>query len=115
MATTKKRKVDFKSLAKTEVKKKLITLFKEEGFSVDDCAIVSLEGFSKDTIIVRGVVAPGLSDDTVDVQIKLITPNAKAGNHYLISEEEEEKVATTITTTVEDLGEEVKDNEEQGA
>lgn len=84
MAKTKK--VDVKAIAKEQVKARLLELFK-------DCEIVNMaetqvEGFTKDTLIIRNTEVSGV-DGGIDVQIKLITPSAKVGNHYNIEEEDE--------------------------
>lgn len=83
MAKTKK--VDVKAIAKEQIKARLLEVFK-------DCEIVNMaetqvEGFTKDTLIIRNTEVDGV-DGGIDVQIKLITPSAKVGNHYNIEEEE---------------------------
>lgn len=85
MAKTKK--VDVKAVAKEQVKASLLELFKD--YEVVDCKETPIEGFTKDTLIIRSTKVEGV-DDGIDVQIKLITPSAKTGNHYNIEEEDEQ-------------------------
>lgn len=86
MAKTSK-KIDWKGKAKELVKERI----KE---ALGDCDIVDMKeanifGYTKDTLIIRNVlVKDGI--DTIDVQVKLITPSAIVGNHYDLSEEESE-------------------------
>lgn len=82
-----KKKVDVKAIAKEQVKAMVKELFKD--YEVVDCKETPLDGFTKDTLIIRSTEVEGV-DGGIDVQIKLITPSAKTGNHYNIEEEEEE-------------------------
>lgn len=82
----KAKKVDVKAIAKEQVKASVLDLFKD--YEVVDCKETPIEGFTKDTLIVRSVEVEGV-DGGIDVQIKLITPSAKTGNHYNIEEEDE--------------------------
>lgn len=84
MAKTKK--VDVKAIAKEQVKASLLELFKD--YEVVDCKKTPIEGFTKDTLIIRNIEVDGV-DGGIDVQVKLITPSAKTGNHYNIEEEDE--------------------------
>ena len=81
MAKTKK--VDVKAIAKEQVKASLLELFSD--YDIVDCKETPIEGFTKDTLIIRNTKVDG----GIDVQIKLITPSAKTGNHYNIEEEDE--------------------------
>lgn len=81
-----KKKVDVKAIAKEQVKAMVKELFKD--YEVVDCKETPLDGFTKDTLIIRSTDVEGV-DGGIDVQIKLITPSAKTGNHYNIEEEEE--------------------------
>lgn len=81
-----KKKVDVKAIAKEQVKAMVKELFKD--YEVVDCKETPLDGFTKDTLIIRSTEVEGV-DGGIDVQIKLITPSAKTGNHYNIEEEEE--------------------------
>lgn len=81
-----KKKVDVKAIAKEQVKTMVKELFKD--YEVVDCKETPLDGFTKDTLIIRSTEVEGV-DGGIDVQIKLITPSAKTGNHYNIEEEEE--------------------------
>ena len=84
MAKTKK--VDVKAIAKEQVKVSLLELFGD--YEIVDCKKTPIEGFTKDTLIIRNTKVEGV-EDGIDVQIKLITPSAKTGNHYNIEEEDE--------------------------
>ena len=84
MAKTKK--VDVKAIAKEQDKARLLELFSD--YDIVDCKKTPIEGFTKDTIIIRNTKVDGV-EDGIDVQIKLITPSAKTGNHYNIEEEDE--------------------------
>lgn len=84
MAKTKR--VDVKAIAKEQVKASLLELFSD--CDIVDCKKTPIEGFTKDTIIIRNTEVDGV-DGGIDVQIKLITPSAKTGNHYNIEEEDE--------------------------
>lgn len=84
MAKTKK--VDVKAIVKDKVKVSLLELFKD--YEVVDCKKTPIEGFTKDTLIIRNIEVDGV-DGGIDVQVKLITPSAKTGNHYNIEEEDE--------------------------
>ena len=84
MAKTKK--VDVKAIAKEQVKASLLKLFSD--YDIVDCKKTPIEGFTKDTLIIRNTRVEGV-DGGIDVQIKLITPSAKTGNHYNIEEEDE--------------------------
>ena len=84
MAKTKK--VDVKAIAKEHVKASLLELFSD--YDIVDCKETPIEGFTKDTLIIRNTKVDGV-DGGIDVQIKLITPSAKTGNHYNIEEEDE--------------------------
>lgn len=85
MAKTKK--VDVKAIVKDKVKVSLLELFKD--YEVVDCKKTPIEGFTKDTLIIRNIEVDGV-DGGIDVQVKLITPSAKTGNHYNIEEEDEQ-------------------------
>lgn len=85
MAKTKK--VDVKAVAKEQVKASLLELFKD--YEVVDCKETPIEGFTKDTLIIRSTKVDGV-EGGIDVQVKLITPSAKTGNHYNIEEEDEQ-------------------------
>ena len=85
MAKTKK--VDVKAIAKEQVKASLLELFSD--YEIVDCKETPIEGFTKDTLIIRNTKVEGV-DGGIDVQIKLITPSAKTGNHYNIEEEDEQ-------------------------
>lgn len=85
MAKTKK--VDVKAIAKEQVKASLLELFGD--YDIVDCKETPIEGFTKDTLIIRNTKVDGV-DGGIDVQIKLITPSAKTGNHYNIEEEDEQ-------------------------
>lgn len=85
MAKTKK--VDVKAIAKEQVKASLLELFND--YEIVDCKETPIEGFTKDTLIIRNTKVDGV-DGGIDVQIKLITPSAKTGNHYNIEEEDEQ-------------------------
>ena len=84
MAKTKK--VDVKAIAKEQVKASLLELFND--YEIVDCKKTPIEGFTKDTLIICNTKVEGV-EDGIDVQIKLITPSAKTGNHYNIEEEDE--------------------------
>ena len=84
MAKTKK--VDVKAIAKEQVKASLLELFGD--YDIVDCKETPIEGFTKDTLIIRNTKVDGV-EGGIDVQIKLITPSAKTGNHYNIEEEDE--------------------------
>lgn len=84
MAKTKK--VDVKAIAKEQVKASLLELFGD--YEIVDCKETQIEGFTKDTLIIRNTKVDGV-EGGIDVQIKLITPSAKTGNHYNIEEEDE--------------------------
>ena len=75
------KKVDMKALAKAEVKKQISALF--TNCEVIDMAETPFDGFTKDTLIIRS-----FGEDEIDVQIKLITPSAKTGNHYNLDSED---------------------------
>ena len=84
MAKTKK--VDVKAIAKEQVKANLLELFSD--YEIVDCKETPIEGFTKDTLIIRSTKVDGV-EGGIDVQVKLITPSAKTGNHYNIEEEDE--------------------------
>lgn len=84
MAKTKK--VDVKAIAKEQVKASLLELFGD--YEIVDCKETPIEGFTKDTLIIRNTKVDGV-EGGIDVQVKLITPSAKTGNHYNIEEEDE--------------------------
>lgn len=75
------KKVDVKALAKAEVKKQISALF--SNCEIIDMAKTPFEGFTKDTLIIRG-----FGENEIDVQVKLITPSAKTGNHYNLDSED---------------------------
>lgn len=79
MAKTKK--VDVKAIAKEQVKASLLELFND--YEIVDCKETPIEGFTKDTLIIRS-----FGENEIDVQVKLITPSAKTGNHYLLDSED---------------------------
>ena len=81
-----KKKVDVKAIPKEQVKAMVKELFKD--YEVVDCKETPLDGSTKDTLIIRSTEVEGV-DGGIDVQIKLITPSGKTGNHYNIEEEEE--------------------------
>ena len=84
MAKTSK-KVDYKGMAKSIVKERIKEAF--HGCDIVDMKEANISGYTKDTLIIRNVlVKDGV--DTIDVQVKLITPSAVVGNHYDLSEEE---------------------------
>lgn len=88
MAKTSKRKVDYKGKAKDKVKELVKNAFPD--YEIIDMKEANISGYTKDTLILRNVEVDG-SVDTIDVQIKLITPSATVGNHYQLEEEEEEE------------------------
>lgn len=71
------KKFDAKAMAKAQVKEALMKLFSE--YEIVDMAEAQLEGFTKDTLIIRNINVDGTE---IDVQVKMITPSAKTGNHY---------------------------------
>lgn len=75
------KKVDVKAMAKAEVKKQISALF--GNYEIIDMAETPFEGFTKDTLIIRS-----FGENKVDVQVKLITPSAKTGNHYNLDSED---------------------------
>lgn len=75
------KKVDVKAMAKAEVKKQISALF--ANCEIIDMAETPFEGFTKDTLIIRS-----FGENKIDVQVKLITPSAKTGNHYLLDSED---------------------------
>lgn len=75
------KKVDVKALAKAEVKKQISELF--ASCEIVDMAETPCEGFTKDTLIIRS-----FGENKIDVQVKLITPSAKTGNHYQLDSED---------------------------
>lgn len=75
------KKVDVKAMAKAEVKKQISALF--GNCEIIDMAKTSFEGFTKDTLIIRS-----FGENKIDVQVKLITPSAKTGNHYNLDSED---------------------------
>lgn len=75
------KKVDVKAVAKAEVKKQISALF--ANCEIIDMAETPFEGFTKDTLIIRS-----FGENKIDVQVKLITPSAKTGNHYLLDSED---------------------------
>ena len=75
------KKVDMKALAKAEVKKQITALF--SNCEIIDMAETPFEGFTKDTLIIRS-----FGENKIDVQVKLITPSAKTGNHYNLDSED---------------------------
>lgn len=81
-----KRKTDFKGVMKKQVKEKLKEFFKD--YEITDLEKVCWEGYTKDTIIVRNIEVEG-APEPIDVQIKLIAPSVKNGNHYPSEEEGE--------------------------
>lgn len=83
----KTRKVDLKAVAKSAIKEKLTNEFFKD-YEVVDCA--GLERFTKDTIIVRNL-CEDIIKGGVDMQVKLIVPTNKIGNHYVLDDDEEEE------------------------
>lgn len=75
------KKVDVKAMAKAEVKKQISALF--GNCEIIDMAETPFEGFTKDTLIIRN-----FGENGIDVQVKLITPSAKTGNHYNLDSED---------------------------
>ena len=75
------KKVDVKAMAKAEVKKQISALF--GNCEIIDMAKTPFEGFTKDTLIIRS-----FGENKIDVQVKLITPSAKIGNHYNLDSED---------------------------
>ena len=75
------KKLDVKAMAKAEVKKQISALF--SNCEIIDMAETPFEGFTKDTLIIRS-----FGENKIDVQVKLITPSAKTGNHYLLDSED---------------------------
>ena len=79
------KKVNIKQVAKNEVKAQITNIFAEK-YEVIDCAETLVNGFTKDTIIVRGYVSG--NNEPVDIQVKLIAP--KFGiNQYDLEEEDD--------------------------
>lgn len=81
------KKIDYKAMAKNIVKEKIKLAFPE--YEVIDMKEAQISGYTKDTLILRNVTAKE-GVDTIDVQVKLITPSAVVGNHYDLTEEESE-------------------------
>lgn len=75
------KKVDVKAMAKAEAKKQISALF--GNCEIIDMAKTPFEGFTKDTLIIRS-----FGENKIDVQVKLITPSAKTGNHYNLDSED---------------------------
>lgn len=75
------KKVDVKAMAKAEIKKQISALF--ANYEIIDMAETPFEGFTKDTLIIRS-----FGENKIDVQVKLITPSAKTGNHYNLDSED---------------------------
>ena len=80
----KTKKVNIKQIAKNEVKASIMEVFSD--YEVIDCEEVAIDGFTKDTLIIRGYLSKE-STEPVDIQVKLIAP--KFGiNQYDLDEED---------------------------
>ena len=78
------KKINAKQLAKNEVKAKIADIFTSD-FEIIDCCETPIEGFTKDTLIIRGFKVE--NNEPIDIQVKLIAP--KFGiNQYDIEDDE---------------------------